>query len=42
MREDYFKENKFWVSPYNFIPEVREGLILPPKVQIHERKINFG
>jgi len=42
MREDYFKENKFWVSPYNFIPEVREGLILPPKVQIHDATLRDG
>ncbi len=42
MRETYFEEGKWWVSPYNFIPEVRNGLSLPPKVQIHDATLRDG
>ena len=30
MRETHFKDGEYWVSPYNFVPEVREKLNLPP------------
>ena len=33
MRENYFEEDKYWVSPYNFVPEVRQNLDLPEKVR---------
>ena len=42
MRENYFEDGKFWVSPYNFNPEVREGLALPPKVEIHDATLRDG
>ncbi len=42
MRENYHEEGKYWVSPYNFVPEVRNTLILPPKVQIHDATLRDG
>ncbi len=42
MRENYFEDGKWWVSPYNFIPEVRKNLALPPKVQIHDATLRDG
>ena len=42
MRETHFQEGKWWVSPYNFIPEVRNTLDLPPRVQIHDATLRDG
>jgi len=42
MHENYFEDGKWWVSPYNFVPEVRQGLELPPKVQIHDAALRDG
>ena len=42
MRENYFEEDKFWVSPYNFVPEVRQNLDLPKKVEIHDATLRDG
>ena len=42
MRETYQEDGKWWVSPYNFVPEVRQDLILPPKVQIHDATLRDG
>lgn len=42
MRENHFEEGKWWVSPYNFEPEVRRGLELPPKVEIHDATLRDG
>lgn len=42
MRETYHEDGKWWVSPYNFVPEVRQQLILPPKVQIHDATLRDG
>ncbi len=42
MRETHFEDGKWWVSPYNFIPEVRKTLTLPPKVQIHDATLRDG
>ena len=42
MRETYHEDGKWWVSPYNFFPEVRQELILPPKVQIHDATLRDG
>ena len=42
MRENYFEEDKYWVSPYNFIPEVRQNLDLPEKVAIHDATLRDG
>ena len=42
MRETYFEEGKWWVSPYNFVPEVRTELNLPQSVQIHDATLRDG
>jgi methanogen homocitrate synthase len=38
----HFEQDRYWVSPYNFVPEVREGLNLPPRVQIHDATLRDG
>lgn len=42
MRENYFEEGKWWVSPYNFVPEVRSKMDLPETVQIHDATLRDG
>jgi isopropylmalate/homocitrate/citramalate synthase len=42
MRENHFEDGKWWVSPYNFVSEVRETLNLPPKVEIHDATLRDG
>lgn len=42
MRENHFEEDKWWVSPYNFVPEVRDSMDLPPKVEIHDATLRDG
>ena len=42
MRESHFEDGKWWVSPYNFVSEVREKLHLPPKVEIHDATLRDG
>jgi isopropylmalate/homocitrate/citramalate synthase len=42
MRESHFEDGKWWVSPYNFVPEVRQKLKLPPKVEIHDATLRDG
>ena len=42
MRENYSEDGKWWVSPYNFVPEVRDSLSLPPKVEIHDATLRDG
>src|SRR5215469_1108011 len=42
MTEAYFKENEWWVSPYNFIPEVRSTYQLPERVAIHDATLRDG
>ncbi|MEY8099779.1 2-isopropylmalate synthase [Falsihalocynthiibacter sp. S25ZX9] len=42
MRENYFEDGKWWVSPYNFIPEVRSKMDLPETVQIHDATLRDG
>ncbi len=42
MRESHFEDGKWWVSPYNFIPEVRKNLQLPETVQIHDATLRDG
>ena len=42
MRETHFEDGKWWVSPYNFVPEVRKNLNLPPKVEIHDATLRDG
>jgi methanogen homocitrate synthase len=42
MTEKYLEENKWWVSPYNFVDEVRAGFELPKKVEIHDATLRDG
>jgi hypothetical protein len=36
MNDKYYRENEWWVSLYNFVPEVRGTFQLPAKVSIHD------
>src|SRR5579871_2868685 len=38
----YFKENEWWVSPYNFVPAVKNTFQLPAKVKIHDATLRDG
>ncbi|MBV8847133.1 MAG: hypothetical protein JO307_30355 [Bryobacterales bacterium] len=42
MTDAYFKENEWWVSPYDFIPEVRSQYQLPERVSIHDATLRDG
>ncbi|HTA46542.1 MAG TPA: hypothetical protein VK789_29060 [Bryobacteraceae bacterium] len=42
MTDKYFRENEWWVSPYNFVPEVRNTFDLPEKVSIHDATLRDG
>lgn len=42
MRETHSVDGKWWVSPYNFKADVRSGLQLPEKVEIHDATLRDG
>jgi isopropylmalate/homocitrate/citramalate synthase len=42
MKDKYFRENEWWVSPYNFVPEVRNTYDLPKTVSIHDATLRDG
>jgi methanogen homocitrate synthase len=42
MNDAYFRENEWWVSPYNFISEVKSQYQLPAKVSIHDATLRDG
>ena len=42
MTDKYYRENEWWVSPYNFVPEVRNTFELPEKVSIHDATLRDG
>ena len=42
MNGKYFQENQWWVSPYNFAPEVRAQFQLPERVSIHDATLRDG
>ncbi len=42
MVKNYHEPDRWWVSPYNFVPEVRDTLNLPPQVQIHDATLRDG
>jgi methanogen homocitrate synthase len=42
MGEKYYREDQWWVSPYNEVPEVRAELHLPPRVTIHDATLRDG
>ncbi len=42
MSEPYFRENQWWVSPYNTVPEVAATRQLLPNVEIHDATLRDG
>jgi isopropylmalate/homocitrate/citramalate synthase len=42
METKYLEENKWWVSPYNFVDGVRREFDLPGKVEIHDATLRDG
>jgi isopropylmalate/homocitrate/citramalate synthase len=42
MNDKYYRENEWWVSPYNFLPEVRGTYQLPARVSIHDATLRDG
>jgi methanogen homocitrate synthase len=42
MTDKYYRENEWWVSPYNFLPEVRGTFELPEAVSIHDATLRDG
>jgi len=42
MTAKYHEEGKWWVSPYNLVPEVRNSFALPARVQIHDATLRDG
>ena len=42
MHNTYHLENQWWVSPYNYAPEVRSRLNLPERVEIHDATLRDG
>ena len=42
MSDRYFKENQWWVSPYNEAPEVVAARHLPERVEIHDATLRDG
>jgi isopropylmalate/homocitrate/citramalate synthase len=42
MKDKYYRENQWWVSPYNFIDAVRSQFALPKRVKIHDATLRDG
>jgi isopropylmalate/homocitrate/citramalate synthase len=42
MNGKYYRENEWWVSPYNFAPEVLATFQLPERVSIHDATLRDG
>src|SRR6516225_3929515 len=42
MTGKYYRENEWWVSPYNFQDEVRAKFDLPARVEIHDATLRDG
>ena len=42
MSDKYYRKDEWWVSPYNYIPEVTKTYDLPPKVSIHDATLRDG
>ena len=40
--EKHFRENEWWVSLYNYVPEVQESFQLPARVSIHDATLRDG
>src|SRR6195256_4417305 len=42
MSNKYLRENQWWISPYNFVPEVLSNRELPVRVSIHDATLRDG
>lgn len=42
MSNSYFRENEWWVSPFNLLPEVKAKLDLPARVSLHDATLRDG
>ena len=42
MSDKYIRENQWWVSPFNYAPEVRATYDLPARVSIHDATLRDG
>ena len=42
MSDKYLRENQWWVSPFNYAPEVRATYELPARVSIHDATLRDG
>src|ERR1700694_4713553 len=42
MSDQSYRENQWWVSSYNFLPEVRSKFNLPDRVTIHDATLRDG
>ena len=42
MNNKYLQDDKWWVSPYNFVDEVTSEFDLPAKVEIHDATLRDG
>jgi len=42
MGERFLRDNEWWVSPYNYAPEVEATRQLPPRVEIHDATLRDG
>jgi isopropylmalate/homocitrate/citramalate synthase len=42
MNDKHFREHEWWVSPYNYAPEVRNTYDLPARVSIHDATLRDG
>ncbi len=42
MHNKYLEDNQWWVSPYNYAPEVRSQFTLPERVEIHDATLRDG
>jgi isopropylmalate/homocitrate/citramalate synthase len=42
MNDKHFRDNEWWVSPYNYAPEVRHTYNLPARVSIHDATLRDG
>ena len=42
MNVKYHEDNRWWVSPFNLVPDVRNTYQLPPRVQLHDATLRDG
>jgi isopropylmalate/homocitrate/citramalate synthase len=42
MTPEFHRDDRWWVSPFNVIDEVRRPLSLPPRVRIHDATLRDG